>query len=122
MDPMMNTQPFINKMKMTPQEIFEYKNTWKPKGFQVDVHSDLDVQCKHWCRGNLNRWEWSMDTYTDVYMSMLHSQRFRFPLHRWEWSMDTYTDVYSHSFYFEEEQAAAEFTRKFQDWVDKGKG
>ena len=87
----MNT---MDKMKMTPLEISEYKMRWKP-GFQVDVHSDLDVQCKAWCRGNLNRWEWSMDTYTDVY---------------------------SHSFYFEEEQTAAEFTRKFQDWVDKGKG
>ena len=88
----MNT---MDKMKMTPLEISEYKMRWKSNGFQVDVHSDLDVQCKHWCRGNLNRWEWSMDTYTDVY---------------------------SHSFYFEQEQAAAEFTRKFQDWVDKGKG
>ena len=85
----------MDKMKMTPLEISEYKMRWKSDGFQVDVHSDLDVQCKHWCRANLNRWEWSMDTYTDVY---------------------------SHSFYFEEEQAAAEFTRKFQDWVDKGKG
>jgi len=90
----MNTMNTMDKMKMTPLEISEYKMRWKP-GFQVDVHSDLDVQCKAWCRGNLNRWEWSMDTYTDVY---------------------------SHSFYFEEEQTAAEFTRKFQDWVDKGKG
>ena len=84
----------LDKCKMTPLEISEYKMRWKP-GFQVDVHSDLDVQCKAWCRGNLNRWEWSMDTYTDVY---------------------------SHSFYFEEEQAAAEFKRKFERWVDKGKG
>ena len=91
---MMNTQPFIDKMKMTPQEIFEYKNTWKLQGFQVDVHSDLDVQCKDWCRKNLNRWEWSMDSYTDVY---------------------------SHSFYFEEEQAADEFKRKFEKWVNVGK-
>ena len=83
----------IDKWRMTPQEIFEYKNAWKP-GYQIDIHSDLDVQCKAWCRGNLNRWEWSMDTYTDVY---------------------------SHSFYFEEEQAAAEFRYKFQQWVDKGK-
>ena len=35
--------------------------------------------------------------------------------------MDTYTDVYSHSFYFEEEQAAAEFKRKCERWVDVGK-
>ena len=86
-------RPFIEKCKMTPLEISEYKMRWKP-GYQVDVHSDLDVQCKAWCRGNLNRWEWSMDTYTDVY---------------------------SHSFYFEEEQAAAEFKRKFERWVDVGK-
>jgi hypothetical protein len=85
---------FTEKMKMTPQEIFEYKNRWKPNAFVVDVHSDLDVQCKDWCRKNLNRWEWSMDTYTYVY---------------------------SHTFYFEEEQASDEFKHKFKDWVDKGK-
>ena len=62
---------------MTPQEIFEYKNAWKPKGFQVDVHSDLDVQCKDWCRKNLNRWEWSMDIYTYVYnMYVIFSCKF----------------------------------------------
>ena len=86
--------PFTKLMKMTPQEIFEYKNAWKP-GYQVDVHSDLDVQCKRWCRGNLNRWEWSMDTYTDVY---------------------------SHSFYFENMNDAHAFRAKFEQWVDKGKG
>ena len=87
----MNT---MDKMKMTPLEISEYKMRWKSNGFQVDVHSDLDVQCKHWCRGNLNRWEWSMDTYTDVY---------------------------SHSFYFELEENANQFRNKFVEWVDKGK-
>ena len=86
--------PFTDKMKMTPQEIFEYKNAWKPKGFQVDVHSDLDVQCKDWCRKNLNRWELSMDTYTNVY---------------------------SHTFYFEHDEYAYQFRMKFKDWVDKGK-
>ena len=84
---------FTDKCKMTPQEIFEYKNRWKP-GYSVDVHSDLDVQCKDWCRKNLNRWEWSMDTYTYVY---------------------------SHTFHFEHEDAANVFRKKFADWVDKGK-
>jgi hypothetical protein len=79
---------------MTPLEIFEYKNAWKPNGFQVDVHSDLHIECKDWCRKNLERWEWSMDTYTYVY---------------------------SHSFYFEKEQAAREFERKFERWVNIGK-
>ena len=87
----MNT---IDKMKMTPLEISEYKMRWKPESYQVDVHSDLDVQCKKWCRGNLNRWEWSMNTYTDVY---------------------------SHSFYFENMNHAHEFRNKFEQWVDKGK-
>jgi len=85
---------FTDKMKMTPQEIFEYKMRWKPNAFVIDVHSDLDIQCKDWCRKNLNRWEWSMDTYTYVY---------------------------SHTFYFEEEQAADEFKRKFEKWVNVGK-
>ena len=87
-------KPFTELMKMTPIEIFEYKNKWKPNAFVVDVHSDLDVQCKTWCRKNLNRWEWSMDTYTYVY---------------------------AHTFYFEEEQAAEEFKHKFKDWINKGK-
>jgi hypothetical protein len=78
---------------MTPQEIFDYKINWKP-GFMVDVHSDMDVQCKDWCRKNLNRWEWSMDTYTNIY---------------------------SHTYFFEKEEYATQFKEKFQDWVDKGK-
>jgi len=81
-------------MTMTPQEIFEYKNRWKPNAYQVDVHSDLDVQCKDWCRKNLERWQWSMDTYTDVY---------------------------SHSFFFEHDLHGKQFAQQFVDWVDKGK-
>lgn len=83
---------FTDKMNMTPQEIFEYKNSWKP-GHTVIVHSDLDVQCKDWCRKNLNRWEWSMDTYTHVY---------------------------AHTFYFEFNEHAYQFSMKFKDWVNKG--
>lgn len=57
---------YTDKLKMTPQEIFEYKNRWKP-GYTVSVHSDRDIECKEWCRRNLMRWEWSMEVYTDVY-------------------------------------------------------
>ena len=91
----MPDRALIEKCKMTPQEVFEYKRSWLKKGYQVDVHSDLDVQCKSWCRGNLNRWEWSMEPYTNVY---------------------------SHSFYFENDLHGKEFARKFEQWVDKGKG
>jgi len=90
----MTDRPVLDKCKMTPQEIFEYKRSWLERSYQVDVHSDLDVQCKRWCRGNLNRWEWSMEPYTDVY---------------------------SHSFYFESEKNAKWFEEKFQKWVNKDK-
>ena len=79
---------------MTPQEIFEYKRAWRESAYQVDVHSDLDVQCKDWCRKNLERHQWSMDTYTDVY---------------------------SHSFYFEHDLHGKQFAHEFREWVDKGK-
>lgn len=77
---------------MTPQEIFDYKIAWRP-GYSVVVHSDLDIKCKDWCRKHLQRWEWSMDTYTHVY---------------------------AHTFRFEKIQDANEFKRYFIQWVDKG--
>lgn len=79
---------------MTPQEIFEYKLQWKPKAYVVHVHSDIDIQCKSWCRKHLQRHEWSMDTYTDVY---------------------------SHTFYFEHDIHGKEFAHEFTEWVDKGR-
>lgn len=78
---------------MTPQEIFEYKNAWKPHSFQINLHSDLHIDCKDWCRKHLERWEWSMDTYTHVY---------------------------AHTFHFEKEEYANAFKEKFAEWVDKG--
>jgi hypothetical protein len=78
---------------MTPQEIFEYKCAWKPNAYVVNVHSDLDIQCKDWCRRHLQRHEWSMDTYTYVY---------------------------AHTFYFEHDLHAKMFIQEFKEWVDKG--
>lgn len=54
-----------------PQDIFEYKNSWKP-GYTVPVHSDLDTQCKTWCRKHLQRHQWSMTAWTDVYEHTFH--------------------------------------------------
>lgn len=51
---------------MTPQDIFEYKLRWHP-GHEARVHSDLDIQAKTWCRRNLERHQWAVATYTDVY-------------------------------------------------------
>ena len=83
----------IDKSNMTPQELFEYKLRWKP-GVTVDVHSDLHIQCKDWCRRNMQRWEWGMDTWTYVY---------------------------SHSYHFETQEKADKFKTEFREWVDKGK-
>jgi len=54
---------------MTPQDIAEYKQRWMSTGNNnpVRLHSDLDTQGKTWCRRNLERQQWSMATWTDVY-------------------------------------------------------
>jgi len=55
----------------TPIETFEYKNNWKP-GYTVRLHSDLVNEGKTWCRRNLERHQWSMSQYTDVYEHTFH--------------------------------------------------
>lgn len=69
---------------MTPQEIAEYKQRWMSTGNNnpVRLHSDIDTQGKTWCRRNLERHQWKMDT--------------------WTYS-------YEHTFYFEDAQAAENF-------------
>lgn len=51
---------------MLPLDIFDYKRKWAP-GYQVRLHSDLDIKGKDWCRRNLERWQWSMTSWTNVY-------------------------------------------------------
>ena len=58
-------------MEMTPQEISDHKLKWRP-GFTARLHSDLDTQGKAWCRRNLERWQWSFTSYTDVYEHTFH--------------------------------------------------
>ena len=79
---------------MSPQEVFEYKLRWKPNAYIAHVHSDLDIQCKTWCRKRLQRHEWSMDVWTAVY---------------------------SHTFYFEHEIHLDEFKKQFKEWIGKGR-
>ena len=52
---------------MTPQEINDHKMRWRQDAFPVRLHSDLDWQGKDWCRKHLERWQWSMTSWTDVY-------------------------------------------------------
>ena len=47
----------------TPQEIFDYKSHWKPRGHVVVVEQYDDVWAKDWARKNLDRHEWSFEKY-----------------------------------------------------------
>lgn len=76
---------------MTPQQIAEYKQKWKPKATVVRIHSDLADRAKWWCRKNLDRTEWSMDTWTDVY---------------------------EHTFYFKDIMDASSFKTEFEKWCN----
>lgn len=51
---------------MTPIEIFEYKLNWKP-GYTVRLHSDLRSYGKEWCKQTLEKHQWDVTDYTNVY-------------------------------------------------------
>lgn len=75
---------------MTPVEIFEYKNKWKP-GYSVRLHSDLRSQAKDWCK---------------------------IQLHKQQWDLNIYTNVYEDTFMFEYRQDAESFAAKYRDYVN----
>ena len=51
---------------MTPQEIFEYKQRWKP-GYSVRLHSDLRSEGKEYCKVQMMKHQWDVAEYTNVY-------------------------------------------------------
>jgi hypothetical protein len=57
---------------MTPQEIFEYKNRWLPKGYKVIIHSDLRSRAKDWCKQNLDKPQYHQEGWTNVYQDTFH--------------------------------------------------
>ena len=61
---------------MTPQEIHEYKLRWKP-GYTVRLHSDVVDRGKTWCKRQLERHQWSVTTWTDVYEHTFHFEDIR---------------------------------------------
>ena len=79
---------------MTPQEIAEYKQRWMSTGNinPVRLHSDLDTQGKTWCRRNLERHQWSMTTWTDVY---------------------------EHTFFFENKEHALQFEQQWPRFINQ---
>jgi hypothetical protein len=56
---------------MTPSEIFEYKQRWKP-GYTVRLHSDVVDRGKTWCKRQLEKHQWSVTTWTGVYEHTFH--------------------------------------------------
>jgi hypothetical protein len=78
--------------KATPQQIADYKNSWMKNAYPVRLHSDLDVKGKDWCRKYLDRWQWKMNTWTDVY---------------------------EHTFYFEWEKDSIAFKENFGKFADQ---
>jgi hypothetical protein len=78
---------------MTPQEISEYKMRWmRGNPHPVRLHSDLDTEGKTWCRRNLER--------------------------HW-WKMDTWTNVYEHTFYFENSEHAKLFGQQWPEYTNQ---
>jgi len=56
---------------MTPAEIFEYKQQWKP-GYTVRLHSDVVDRGKVYCRKRLKQHQWSVTTWTGQYEHTFH--------------------------------------------------
>jgi hypothetical protein len=82
---------------MTPLEISEYKMRWMASGtcYPVRLHSDLADNGKTWCRRNLERHQWSVATWTDVY---------------------------EHTFFFEHKHDADEFVKQWPKYTNQQKG
>jgi len=51
---------------MTPIEIFEYKQKWKP-GYVVRLHSDLRRSATAYCKVQMLKHQWEMTKYSNVY-------------------------------------------------------
>ena len=56
---------------MTPIEIFEYKNKWKP-GYTVRLHSDLESAGKEYCKIQMHKQQWDITKWTNVYEHTYH--------------------------------------------------
>ena len=51
---------------MTPIEIFEYKQKWKP-GYVVRPHSDPRSKAKDYCKIQMFKHQWDVNEYTNSY-------------------------------------------------------
>lgn len=76
---------------MTPQEIFEYKNAWKP-GYTVRLHSDVVDRGKTWCKRHVKKHEWSVTAWTDVYEHTFHFED-QFAAQDFKFEMKPYSNL-----------------------------
>ena len=79
-------------MKMTPNEIVDYKRSWMNTATEVRLHSDLRLHGIEWCKGHCEQWE------------------FNFTL---------WTGHYEHTFAFEDANTAREFKDRFGEFADQ---
>lgn len=52
---------------MLPLEIFDHKHRWLRDPFIVDLHSDYRMAAKDWCKANVPKQSWEVNTFTEVY-------------------------------------------------------
>lgn len=55
------------RRRMSPLEIFEYKQKWVPSGHEVAFHSDKFSSALDWCKDKLSKEKYYVIRYTDVY-------------------------------------------------------
>lgn len=52
---------------MTPQEIFEYKLSWRDRAYRVDIDEWSEYRGKAWCRKNIEQQSWAFTKWTTQY-------------------------------------------------------
>lgn len=77
-------------MTMKPIEIFEYKQKWASRGYNIKIHSDLRREAMNFCKVQM------------------------FPH---QWNFKKFTDVYEDTFSFEYRQDAESFAFKYEKWL-----
>jgi len=53
------------KKPVTPIEIFEYKSKYCI--YPVVINEDLEEKGKNWCKINLDKFQWKLEKYVDIY-------------------------------------------------------
>ena len=61
---------------MTPLEIHDYKLSWRP-GYSVRIHSDIEGRAKSWAKRQLEKHQWYIMKWTNVYEHTFHFEDIR---------------------------------------------